>query len=424
MERKLTKLEHSHVEVLVTVDQKTWKEAQEKSLNKAMKSVKVDGFREGSVPPQIAKKHVNQMNVLDDAINALLPDIFKEIMEKDGIKPYAQPKVDVTKLSDNDLEIKFLIVTAPEVKLGAYKGLKIGHKEVKVSEKDVTDSINNLLKQNAVLSVKEGEAKEGDTVVMDFVGTINGETFEGGSAKNHELELGSHTFVPGFEEQLIGHKAGEHVDVNVKFPENYMANLKGKDSLFACDIHEVKEKKLPELNDEFVKELKIKDVDTVEKLKEHQKEELKVSKHNEEKREYLHKLYESLEKNSTVDLPEEIIVQQTAARKEDIKKRIQQSGLNFEQYLEMVGQKEDEFDLKVKEDSIHDTVNYMIMEEIARQEKFEITDNDLEFEYAKIADQYGMKIDDVKKALQVQGDEFRNNLKMQRVEEFLLANNE
>ena len=424
MERKLTKLEHSHVEVLVTVDEKSWKAAQDKAFKKAAEKVKVDGFRQGNVPLAIAKKHINQIEVMDNAINSLLPEIFKEIIEKDGVKPYAQPKVDVTKLSDTELEVKFTIVTAPEVKLGDYKGLKIGHKQVKVLAKDVEESVNNLLKQNATLVVEEGEAKEGDTVVIDFVGTIDGEAFEGGSAQNHELELGSHTFIPGFEEQLVGHKAGEHVDVKVTFPENYMENLKGKPAVFACDIHEVKEKKLPELNEEFVKELKIKDVETVEQLKEHQKEELKVAKEHEERREYLRSLYETIEKASTVDLPEEIIEQQTAARKEDIKKRIEQSGLTFEQYLQMVGQKEEEFDLKVKEDAIHDTVNYMIMEEIGRQEKLEVTDAELEFEYAKIAEQYGMKLEDVKKALQAQEDEFRNNLKMQRVEEFLLANNE
>ena len=424
MERKLTKLEHSHVEVLVTVDEKSWKAAQEKALVKAAEKVKVDGFRPGKVPMDIAKKHVDHMKVLDDAINSLLPGIFQEIINEDKVKPYAQPKVDVTKLSDTELEVKFTIVTAPEVKLGQYKGLKLGHKEVKVTEKDVKESIDRLLKQNATLVVKEGEAKEGDTVVMDFVGTIDGKAFDGGSAQNHELELGSHTFIPGFEEQLVGHKAGEHVEVNVKFPENYMENLKGKDAVFACDIHEVKEKKLPELNDEFVAELKIKDVATVDQLKAHQKEQLKVSKDEEEKKEYLRSLYANLEKSSTVDLPEEIIEQQTAARKEDVIKRISQSGLSFEQYLQMVGQKEEDFDVNIKKDAIHDTINYMIIEEIGRQEKIEVTDEELEFEYAKIADQYGMKVEDVKKALKPQEGEFRNNLKMQRVENFLLENNE
>lgn len=424
MEKKINKLEHSHVEVLVTVDEKTWKDAQAKAFEKAAKNVKVDGFRPGKAPANLVKSRVDQVRVMDDAINALLPVLYREIIEVDGVRPYAQPKVDVTKLSDTELEVKFIIVTAPEVKLGDYKGLKVGHTKVSVQDKDVETAVADMLKQNATLAVKEDVAKEGDTVVIDFVGTIDGVPFDGGSAQNHELELGSHSFIPGFEEQLVGHKAGEHVDVNVTFPENYVENLKGKAAVFACDIHEVKEKKMPVLDDAFVAELKIEGVATVDQLKAHKKAELTAQKEANEKREYLQKLFAELAKNSTVDLPEEIVEQQTNVRKEDIVNKMKQSGLELAQYLQMVGQSEEEFMLKLKEDAIKDTVNYMILEEIGKAENIEVTDEELEFEFAKIADQYGMKIDDVKKALGNSIDEFRHNQKMQRIEEFLLANNE
>lgn len=424
MEKKINKLEHSHVEVLVTVDEKTWKDAQAKAFEKAAKNVKVDGFRPGKAPANLVKSRVDQVRVMDDAINALLPVLYREIIEVDGVRPYAQPKVDVTKLSDTELEVKFIIVTAPEVKLGDYKGLKVGHTKVSVEDKDVETAVADMLKQNATLAVKEDVAKEGDTVVIDFVGTIDGVPFDGGSAQNHELELGSHSFIPGFEEQLVGHKAGEHVDVNVTFPENYVENLKGKPAVFACDIHEVKEKKMPVLDDAFVAELKIEGVATVDQLKAHKKAELTAQKEANEKREYLQKLFAELAKNSTVDLPEEIVEQQTNVRKEDIVNKMKQSGLELAQYLQMVGQNEEEFMLKLKEDAIKDTVNYMILEEIGKAENIEVTDEELEFEFAKIADQYGMKIDDVKKALGNSIDEFRHNQKMQRIEEFLLANNE
>lgn len=424
MEKKINKLEHSHVEVLVTVDEKTWKDAQAKAFEKAAKNVKVDGFRPGKAPANLVKSRVDQVRVMDDAINALLPVLYREIIEVDGVRPYAQPKVDVTKLSDTELEVKFIIVTAPEVKLGDYKGLKVGHAKVSVEDKDVETAVADMLKQNATLAVKEDVAKEGDTVVIDFVGTIDGVPFDGGSAQNHELELGSHSFIPGFEEQLVGHKAGEHVDVNVTFPENYVENLKGKAAVFACDIHEVKEKKMPVLDDAFVAELKIEGVATVDQLKAHKKAELTAQKEANEKREYLQKLFAELAKNSTVDLPEEIVEQQTNVRKEDIVNKMKQSGLELAQYLQMVGQNEEEFMLKLKEDAIKDTVNYMILEEIGKAENIEVTDEELEFEFAKIADQYGMKIDDVKKALGNSIDEFRHNQKMQRIEEFLLANNE
>ena len=257
MERKVTKLEHGHVQVDVVVDEKSWKEAQDKAFNKLAENVTIDGFRKGKAPKNLVKSHVDPMKVLDEAINALLPAIYQDIIEKDGVRPYARPQVDVTKVSDTELEVKFLLAVAPEVKLGQYKGLEIGKKEVKVTKKDVEQALEDTLKENASLVVKESEAALGDTVVMDFVGKVNGEVFEGGSAENHELELGSHQFIPGFEEQLVGHKAGEKVVVNVKFPENYTEELKGKDATFDCTIHEVKAKKLPELNDEFVKELKV-----------------------------------------------------------------------------------------------------------------------------------------------------------------------
>ncbi len=424
MERKLNKLEHSHVEVVVTVDEKTWKDAQKKAFDKAASNVTVAGFRKGKAPLNLVKDKVDQVRVMDDAINALLPAIYRDIIEVDGVRPYAQPKVDVTKLSDTELEVKFLIVTAPEVKLGAYKGLKIGHTDVKVTEEEVDASIENLLKQNATLAVKEEAAKEGDTVVFDFEGRVDGELFDGGSAKNYELELGSHSFVPGFEEQLVGHKAGEHVDVKVTFPENYVENLKGKEAVFGCDIHEVKEKKLPELNDEFVGELKIKGVSTISELRLNKKNELQVNKENQEKRDYLRKLYDAIVAKCEIDLPEEIIEQQIASRKEDLVNRMKQSGLTLEQYLTMVGQKEEEFMATLKTDVEKDTKIYLVLEKIGEVENIEVTDAEVEFEYAKLAEQYNMKIEDVRKALSAQEGEFRNNLKMQRIEDFLLENNE
>ena len=424
MERKVTKLEHSHVEVLVTVDKEAWQAAQKKSFDKLAANVTIDGFRKGKAPEHLVKAKVDPMKVMDEAINLLLPDIYRDIVTVDGVKPFAQPKVDISKISDTELEVKFTIVTAPEVKLGAYTGLKIGHQAVKVTEKDLEAALDAVKNQNASLVLKEDAAALGDTVVMDFSGTIEGKPVEGGAATNHELELGSHAFIPGFEEQLVGHKAGEHIDVKVTFPQNYMDELKGKEAIFACDIHEVKEKKVPELTDDLVKELKIKDVETIDAYKEFKKNELKVNKEAEEKRAYIAKLTDEIAKTSTVDIPDEIIDSQTASRKEDLENKIKQSGLTLEQYLQFVGQKEEEFLAKLKDESKHDVTNYMVMEEIAKAEKVEVTPEELEFEYSKIASQYNMKVEDVKKALAPQENEFRNNLKMQRVEEFLTSHNE
>lgn len=423
MERKVTKLENSHVEVLVNVDEATWKAAQKKAFEKVAANITVDGFRKGKAPENLVKSKVDQVKVMDEAINALLPEIYRDIVDVDGIRPFTQPKVDVTKLSDTELEVKFLIVTAPKVELGQYKGLEIGHNKVEVTEEEVANALKAVQEQNATLVVKDGASELGDTVVIDFAGSVDGKPFDGGSATNYELELGSHSFIPGFEEQLVGHLAGEHVDVNVKFPENYVENLKGKDAVFACDIHEVKVKKLPELDEELIAELKIPNVKTVEELKNHKKNELLSSKEVNEKREYISKVVEAIAKASKIEIPEEIIDSQVAARKEDLINRMKQSGLTLEQYLQLVGQKEEELMAKLKEDAIKDVTNFMVLETIAEKENLEVTDADLEFEFAKMADQYSMKVEDVKKALQPQLEEFRNNLKMQKVEQLLAENN-
>ena len=423
MERKITKLENSHVQVDVVVDEKTWKDAQEKAFNKLAENVTIDGFRKGKAPKNLVRSHVDPMKVLDEAINALLPKIYTEILEKDGIRPYARPAVDVTKVSDTELEVRFVLVTAPEVKLGQYKGLEIGKKEVKVTKKDIEEALEGARKDNASLVVKEGESALGDTVVMDFVGKVDGVAFEGGSADNHELELGSHQFIPGFEEQLVGHKAGEKVNVNVKFPENYTHDLNGKDATFECLIHEVKEKKLPELTDEFVKELKIEGVDSVEAFRAKKEQDLKVQKENEARREYMAKLVETIAKNSKIDLAEEIIENQVQSRKEDMVKRIEQSGIKLEQYLQILGQSEEQFTAQIREQALKETTEYIVLEEIGKAENIAVSDADLEFEFAKLAEQYKMKLEDVKKALSNNLDEFRHNLKMQRIDEFLYNEN-
>lgn len=422
MERKVTKVKPCHVEVHVVVDEKSWKDAQEASTKKLCKEVQVDGFRKGNVPEAIAKRHINQGKMLDEAINSLLPSIYREIMEEEKIEPFAQPQVDVTKISDTNLEVKFVIVTAPEVELGEYKGLKIGKKEVKVSAKEVDEEVEKLLKENASLVLKEGASEMGDTVVFDFVGTVDGKAFDGGSAQNYSLELGSHQFIPGFEEQLVGVKAGEHKDVNVTFPEQYTPELAGKAALFACDVHEVKAKKLPELNDEFVKELN-RGVETVEALKESTKKDIQARKEQESKREFLEKLYEKIASGSKVEIPEEMIKEQAANMKKDMEQRMAQSGLTLEQYLQFTGQKAEDFDAQLEKDAKKDITNYFLLEEVGKKENLELTDADVEFEYAKLAEQYKMKLEDVKKALEKQNVQFRHNLKMTRIEEFLIKEN-
>ncbi len=423
MERKVTKLENCHTEILVTVDEKTWKDAQAKAFNKVAAKVTIPGFRKGKAPANLVKDKVNQVEVMDTAINSLLPELYKEVLTEENIRPYAQPTVDVTKLSDVELEVKFVVVTAPEVELGQYKGLEIGKVAVEVTEEEINKALQDTVKQGTSLVLKEGPAAEGDTVVIDFEGRVNGEVFEGGTATNYELELGSHTFIPGFEEQLVGKSAGEEVDVNVTFPHEYHDALKDKDAVFHCVVHEVKTKSVPELNDEFVKELNIEGVTTVEELKVRKTEEIKAEKTRKARSEYFGKLLDVIASNSKVAIPNEIIENQVQSSKKEIIGRMAQSGLTLEQYLQIVGQTEEDFMNKLHEDASRDARNYFILDAVATKEEMHVSDEEVEFEYAKIADQYKMNIEDVKKALAPQVDEFKNNLKMQRVEDFLYENN-
>ena len=424
MSRTINKLPNAHVEVICPVDEKTWKEAQEAAFKKLAANIQIPGFRKGKAPENMVRSKVNPGQVFDEAINAVLPKLYKAIVEEDKIEPYAQPKVDVTKLSDTELEVKFTITVAPEVKLGKYTGLEIGKQEVSVTDKEVEEDIKRLLDQGGTLVVKEGKSEKGDTVVIDFKGTVEGKEFDGGSAENYELVLGSNSFIPGFEDQLVGHEAGEHVDVNVKFPEQYTEELKGKDAVFACDIHEVKSRKPAVLDDEFVKDQGIKGVETVDQLKQHRKNALLESKKANARSEYFNKLMEAIVKDSKLEIPEEIIESQFHSRKEEFENRMKQSGIEKEQYLQIIGQKEEDLDKQLRDNATREVTNYLVLEAVGKAEKLhEVTDADVEFEMSKLAEQYGMTLDQVKNALTPNLGQFKNQLVMGRIENYLVENN-
>ena len=423
MERKVNKLENCHVEVLVTVDEKAWKDAQEKAYDKLAKNVTVDGFRKGKAPAAMVRSKIDPMKAMDEAINSLLPNLYRDTIVEEKLQPYAQPKVEVTKVSDTELEVKFVITVAPEVELGQYTNHKIGKKEIEVSAEELNKALTELQSQNASLVLKEAEAALGDTVVMDFEGFVDGQAFEGGKAENHELELGSHSFVPGFEEQLVGHKAGDEFDIKITFPENYVENLKGKEATFKIKLHEVKEKQLPELNEELIKELNIAGVATLEQLKEHKQAELARQKEAEAKRNYFDQLTEAIAKDSKIQIPEEIVDDQVEHTLQEMVQRMQQSGLTLEQYLQIVGQSEEQLREKIKVDAAKEANTYFILKAVGEKEKLVVSEEEVEFELAKLADQYKMKVDEIKKALEKQMESFRSNLQMKKIEDFLYEHN-
>ena len=423
MKRVVNKLENSKVEVLCDVDELTWKDAQSKAFQKLASELEIKGFRKGKAPESLARQHIDAGKIFNEAINLMLQPAYEEVLREEKIQPFARPSVDVTKVSDTELQLKFIIVLAPEVKLGQYKGLNIAKEKVSVTEKEVSEAIDRLVAGNASLVVSEKPAKEGDTVVMDFVGKVDGKEFEGGKAENYSLELGSHQFVPGFEEQLVGKKAGEVVEVNVKFPEQYVPELAGKDAVFTCTIHEVKEKVLPELNEELIKDLNIPEVKDVEGLKKYQKEQIKAQKEQSATNEALNKVIEEISKNATIELAHEMIDDEVEGMRKNLEQQVQSRGMTVEQYLQITGQKEEDLSKKMHEDAEKNLRAILVMEQIAKEEKIEVTDADVEFEMAKIADQYHMELDKVKEILGKDLPRFKAEIRQRRITDFLLNEN-
>ena len=424
MERKVTKLEHCHTEVLVNVDKDLWKKAQQKAFNKVASNITVPGFRKGKAPANMLKGRVNQMEVFNEAINNVLQPVYEDILKNEDIQPVARPAFDVTKLSEEDLEIKVTIATRPEINLGKYTGYELGKATVEVTDEEVDSAIEGLRRQYATIAPKEGQAEKGDTVVMDFEGSVDGVPFEGGAAENHELELGSGAFIPGFEDQLIGVSAGIEVDVKVKFPENYGPDeISGKDAVFHCKIHEVKQKVLPELDEEFIKDLNIPGVKDLEQLKANRKDALLKQKENNAKQEYLNKLVDEIKKVSTFDIPEEIINEEKENRKKQLEQRLQQSGIDLEQYYVLTKTKEEDLEKQLAEEARKGLESFFVMDSVGEKEKLNITEEELEFELAKMAEQYNMTVEQIKNALGQQLGQFRHNLIMQKIENFLFENN-
>lgn len=423
MKRVVNKINNTKVEVLCDIEEKVWKEAQEKAFQKLAKELTVKGFRKGSVPTEIAKKHIDNGKVFNEAINSLLQPTFEEVIKEEKLQPAAQPSVDVTKVSDTSLQLKFVIVLPPVVELGKYKGLGIEKDKVSVTEKEVDAEVEKLVSQNASLTVSEEPAKVGDTVVIDFVGSVDGKEFEGGKAENYNLELGSHSFVPGFEEQLVGVKSGDEVDVNVTFPEQYVAELAGKKALFKCKVHEVKTKVLPELNADLIKELAIPEVSDVEGLRKHLKAQLKSQKDTQATNKLLDAIVLKAVETSKFEIAEEIISEEIAGMKRNMEDQMKQRGLTMEQYLQLTGQTEEAFNENTKKEAERNLHGILVMEEIAKAEKITVTEKDLDEEFEKIGKQYNMPVDKVKEILSKDINRFAAEIRQRRIADFLLANN-
>lgn len=426
MKHTVTKITPSKVKISVEVDKDLWKKAQEKAFNKVSSSVVVKGFRPGKAPKALLKEHTNGETVINDAIDDILSPVYAEVLTEEKLQPFMRPSVNITKLSDEELSIDYTVVLAPNSTLGTYKGLKAKKEAPAVTDKEVEDSIKKKLEGNASLVVVDRPAKEGDTVVLDFLGKTKNEKgemepFDGGAANNYSLVIGSHQFVPGFEEALVGVKPGEKKDVTVKFPEHYVKELAGKEAVFSCTIHEIKEKQIPALTDEAVKEMGVKDVDTIAKLQEHEKVDLLKGKVAEAENKYYGDILDQIVKGTTYEIADEIIDEEAAALEENLKKQVEQNGLTFEQYLDITGSKPEDLKKNFRTEAEKNIKTFLALEKVAETEKITVSDDDVKKEAETIAAQYNMKVEDVMKYINQDANRWKGNIRDRKIKDYLLS---
>jgi trigger factor len=423
MTAKWEKLEGNSGVLTVEVSAEKVNQGLDEAFKKVVKQVNVPGFRKGKMPRPLFEKRFGVESLYEETINILLPDAYEEAIEETGIVPVDRPNIDVEQIEKGkNFIFKATVTVKPEVKLGEYKGLEVEELDTNVSDEDVNKELETLQSRHAELVVKEDSpAENGDTVVIDFEGFVNDVAFEGGKAENYTLELGSGSFIPGFEEQLVGTKAGETKDVNVTFPEEYhAAELAGQPAVFKVTVHEIKAKELPELDDEFAKDADD-EVETLDELKEKIKTRLKDSKEHEAEHQLRDTLVEKAAENAEVEIPEAMINTEINRMMQEFEQRLQMQGMNLELYFQFSGQDENALREQMKEDAEKRVKNSLTLEAIAKAENLEASEEDLNAELEKMAQMYNMTVENIKAALGGT-DGIKSDLKLNKAVEFLVEN--
>ncbi|HEH8084772.1 TPA: trigger factor [Staphylococcus aureus] len=407
----------------VTVPAEKVNKALDQAFKKVVKQINVPGFRKGKVPRPIFEQRFGVEALYQDAIDILLPDAYGEAIDETDIKPVAQPEVSVTQIEKGkDFIFEATVTVEPEVKLGDYKGLEIEKQETELSDDELQEAIDHSLGHLAEMVVKEDCVVEnGDTVNIDFSGSVDGEEFEGGQAEGYDLEIGSGSFIPGFEEQLEGMKVDEEKDVVVTFPEEYHAEeLAGKEATFKTKVNEIKFKEVPELTDEIANELDA-EANTVDEYKENLRKRLAEQKatdaENVEKEEAITKATD----NTTIDIPEAMVNTELDRMVSEFAQRIQQQGLDLQTYFQISGQDESQLREQMKDDAEQRVKTNLTLTAIAEAEKIEATDEDIDKELEKMSKQFNISVEDIKNTLG-NTDIIKNDVRIQKVIDLLRDN--
>jgi len=423
MSAKFEKLEGNQGVLTVEVDAETVSKSLDSAFQKVVKQVNVPGFRKGKMPRPLFEKRFGVESLYQDAIDLMLPEAYSAAIDETGIEPVDRPEIDVEQIEKGKTFIFTAKVTVkPEVKLGEYKGLEVEAFDTTVTDEDVDSEIKALQEKQAELVVKEeGKAENGDTVVMDFEGFVDGEAFEGGKAENYSLELGSGQFIPGFEEQLVGLAAGESKDVEVSFPEEYhAAELAGKPAVFKVTVHEIKGKELPELDDEFAKDVDD-EVETLDALKEKIKSRLEHDKKHQAEHHIQDAVVEKATANAEIDVPEVMINNEVDRMLQEFEQRLQMQGMNLELYFQFSGQNEEALREQMNDEAVQRVRGSLTLEAVAKAENIEVSEEEINEELEKMAGMYNMTVDNIKKALGSL-DGLKSDLQARNTVKFLVDN--
>ena len=393
--------EKSTGELKVTIEGENWKTAQKKAFNKLAKELEIPGFRKGSVPAAMAKKYVPAQKIMLEAVEHCAQDLLDAGIDEHSLWPISRPELNIEEISEEAATMSFTFAVKPEVKLGEYKGLAYEVAETSVSEEEVDAELKRIQENFAELEVKEdGEVENGDTAVIDFEGFKDGVAFEGGKGENHPLEIGSNSFIPGFEEQVIGMKKEETKDINVTFPENYQAaELAGQPVVFKVTVHEIKAKVLPELNDDLAKDVNAPNVETMEDLKALIRKNQEEQKQQNAENEATNKLISTVVDACEVEIPEIMIKNETDDMIQDYANRLQQQGISLQQFFQITGQSEETLREQMAKDAESKVKLRLVLDAVATQENLEVGEEDIDTEYGLIASQYNMEKDKVKELI-------------------------
>lgn len=426
MEVLKEKLEGNKVELKVKVEVEKVNGALNQAYKKIVKDVTIPGFRKGKVPRKILEAHYGKEVLYNDAFDFLVPSAYSLAVDEADIEPIDQPEITEFNIAqDEAATFTALVQVKPEVKLGDYTELGIDKKEVELNDEDVEKQVESLREQHSHLHNSDKETlEEGDFAVIDFEGYIDGEKFPGGTAEEYTLELGSGTFIPGFEEQLAGKKVGEETEVNVTFPEDYNAeNLAGKDVVFKVNIKEIKEKHVPELNDDFVKE--VSDFDTLDEFKDDIHSRLKKQREEKAQNEYEDAIIEAVTDNAEVEVPEVLVKNELDMMYQNLAYSLSRQGLKINDYFEHLGYDENSWREENSEEATRRAKMNLVLESIGKKEGIEVTDEEIDNRIEEMAEGSERKPEDIKTLLQIQGqlDGLFHSMMVQKVLNFLVENN-